>query len=154
MLDTLIEVDVLHTTLAVHEHEAVVADELFEHRHEALVIHKVRCRSHSSMQVVLNEVPRIRLGLVSGITCMQYAVVHHGDEARNHIIGMAVEHIGLAVCSPAEVNGNITIVIGQALYERSSIAKILRQSLGDLEPLGCAIHEPNAVRVGCEDVAQ
>ena len=62
--------------------------------------------------------------------------MHHGDEARNHIIRMAVNHVSLAVCSPAEVNGNLTIVIGQALNECSSIAKILGQSLGDLETLG------------------
>ena len=49
---------------------------------------------------------------------------------------MAVEHIGLAVCSPAEVNGNLTIVLRQALNECSSIANVLGQGLGDLEPLG------------------
>ena len=59
MLDALIEVDMLHTTLAVHEHEAIVADELLHHRHEALVVHKVRGRGHSAVQVVLDEVPCI-----------------------------------------------------------------------------------------------
>ena len=88
------------------------------------------------MQVVLDEVPCVGLGLVSSVACVQYAVVHHGNEARDHVIRMAVEHIGLAVRSPAEVNGNLTIVSRQALNERSSIAKILGQSLGDLESLG------------------
>ena len=80
--------------------------------------------------------------------------MHHGDVARNHIIRMAVNHVSLAVRSPAEVNGNLTIVIGQALNECIGIAEVLRQSLGNLQSLGSAVHKADAVRIGGKDIAQ
>ena len=112
VLNTLVIVDMAHLALTIHEHEAVVTDELSDHVKELLVVHKRRVLSNRRSHVVLDEVPCVGLGNVSGIACVQDAVVHHRYISRHDIVWVAVVEVGMPVCSPAEVNGQLAVIVG------------------------------------------
>ena len=56
--------------------------------------------------------------------------------------------------SPAEVDSQLAVIIGEFADECKRIRIVLGQSLHNLEPLGRSIHDADAVRVGREDVTE
>ena len=125
MLNALVIVDMRHTPITIHEHEAIVTDEVSNHCEEAVVMHKRWTVMHRLGQIVFDEVPSIGLGCVCLIACMQYAVVHHSDIACDDIIGMAILHVCVAMSRPTEVDSQLTIVIGQAIDKRTRLGNAL-----------------------------
>ena len=101
-----------HTPLTIHEHKAVVADVVSNHGQERFVVYERGVLMHRVSKVCLDEVPSVGLGSVSGIACLQHAVVHHGNIARDNIVGVAVDEVGVAVCSPAEVDCQLAVIVG------------------------------------------
>jgi hypothetical protein len=154
VLDTLVIVDMGHTTLTIHEHEAIVANELSDHGQIALVVNQGRRVMNCVTQVVLNEMVRIATRHILGVTCVQHTVVHHGNITWGHIVWVAVAKVCVTMRSPAEVNRQVTVVSRQLADESRSVSDILGKCLDNAQALGRAVHDTDAVRVRREDVAQ